>query len=75
LRRSLLKKVKKGPREAVLEEEEKKDPRGPICFECSSFGHIRANCGNLKKGKGKAYIVTLSDEGFVNRKSCVFLRD
>jgi len=55
-------RVKKPPREAELEEEEKKDPRGPRCFECSGFGHIRADCGNLKKGKGKAYNVTLSDE-------------
>jgi len=55
-------KVKKPLREAELEEEEKKDPRGPRCFECSGFGHIRADCGNLKKGKGKAYNVTLSDE-------------
>jgi len=55
-------KVKKAPRETEQEEEEKKDPRGPRCFECSSFGHIRANCRNLKKGKGKAYNVTLSDE-------------
>jgi hypothetical protein len=56
------KRVKKSPREAELEEEDKKDPRGPRCFECSSFGHIWADCGNLKKGKGKAYNVTLSDE-------------
>jgi hypothetical protein len=55
-------KVKKAPREAEPEEEEKKDPKGPRCFECSSFGHIRADCGNLKKAKGKAYNVTLSDE-------------
>jgi hypothetical protein len=55
-------RVKKPPREDELEEEEKKDPRGPRCFECSGFGHIRADCGNLKKGKGKAYNVTLSDE-------------
>jgi hypothetical protein len=55
-------KVKKVPREVEPEEEEKKDPRGPRCFECSCFGHIRADCGNLKKGKGKAYNVTLSDE-------------
>jgi hypothetical protein len=55
-------KVKKVPREADPEEEEKKDPRGPRCFECSGFGHIRADCRNLKKGKGKAYNVTLSDE-------------
>jgi hypothetical protein len=56
------KRVTKPPREAELEEEEKKDPRRPRCFECSGFGHIRADCGNLKKGKGKAYNVTLSDE-------------
>jgi len=55
-------KVKKAPREAEPEEEEKNDPRGPRCFEWSGFGHIRADCGNLKKGKGKAYNVTLSDE-------------
>jgi hypothetical protein len=56
------KKMKNAPREAEPEEAEKKDPRGPKCFECSGFGHIRADCGNLKKGKGKAYNVTLSDE-------------
>jgi hypothetical protein len=55
-------RVKKPPREVEPEEEEKKDPRGPRCFECSGFGHIRADCGNLKKGKGKAYNVTLNDE-------------
>jgi hypothetical protein len=40
--------MKKGPRESELVEAEKKDPRGPRCFECSGFGHIRADCGNLK---------------------------
>jgi hypothetical protein len=54
--------MKEAPREAEPEEEEKKDPRGPRCFERSGFGHIRADCGNLKKGKGKAYNVTLNDE-------------
>jgi hypothetical protein len=55
-------KMKKAPREAESEEAEKKDPKGPKCFECSGFGHIRTDCGNLKKGKGKAYNMTLSDE-------------
>jgi hypothetical protein len=55
-------KIKKPLRKAEPEEEEKRDPRGPRCFECSGFGHIRADCGNLKKSKGKAYNVTLSDE-------------
>jgi hypothetical protein len=41
-------RMKKGPRESELVEAEKKDPRGPRCFECSGFGHIRADCGNLK---------------------------
>jgi len=54
--------LKKAPRESEPEEAEKKDPRCPKCFECSSFGHIRANYGNLKQGKGKAYNATLSDE-------------
>jgi hypothetical protein len=55
-------KMKKALGEAEPEEEEKKDPRGPRCFECSGFGHIQAYCGNLKKGKWKAYNVTLSDK-------------
>jgi len=33
--------MKNAPRESELEESEKKDPRGPRCFECLGFGHIR----------------------------------
>jgi hypothetical protein len=55
-------KIKKAPREFEPEEAEKKDPRGPRCFECSGFRHIRADYGNLKQGKGKAYNASLSDE-------------
>jgi hypothetical protein len=54
--------MKNAPRESEPEEAEKKDPRGPRCFECSGFGHIRADCGNPKQGKGKTYNATLSDE-------------
>jgi hypothetical protein len=61
-KKKFFEKMKKAPREAEPEEEEKKDPRGPSCFECSGFGHVRADCENLKKGKEKAYNVTLSDE-------------
>jgi len=61
-KKKFFEKMKKVPREAEPEEAKKKDPRGPICFECSRFGHIRADYGNIKKGKGKAYNATLSDE-------------
>jgi hypothetical protein len=47
---------------AESEEVEKKDLRGPQCFECSGFEHIRTECANLKKLKGKAFNATLSDE-------------
>jgi hypothetical protein len=33
-------KLKKAPKESELEKAEKKDLRGPRCFECSGFGHI-----------------------------------
>jgi hypothetical protein len=45
-------RLKKAPRESKPEEAEKKDTRGPRCFECLGFGHIRADCVNLKQGKG-----------------------
>jgi hypothetical protein len=55
-------KMKKDPRESEPEEAKKKDLRGPRCFECSGFGYIRADCGNLKSGKGKVYNAIPSDE-------------
>jgi hypothetical protein len=61
-KRIFFEKMKKVPREAEPEEDEMKDPKGPRCYECSGFRHIRADCGNLKQGKGKAYNATLSDE-------------
>jgi hypothetical protein len=32
------------------------------CHECGGIGHIRIDCGNLKKSKGKAFNTTQSDE-------------
>jgi hypothetical protein len=55
-------KLRKAPHTADTEEAEKKDPRGPQCFECSSFGHIMTECANIKKQIGKAFNETLSDE-------------
>jgi hypothetical protein len=62
VKKTIFERIKKAPRESEPEEVEKKDPRGPRCFECSGFGHIRADCRNLMQGKGKAYNMTLSDE-------------
>jgi len=53
-KKKFFKRVKKSPREVEHEEEDKKGPRGPRCFECSGFGHILADCGNFKKGKGES---------------------
>jgi hypothetical protein len=55
-------KLRKAPHTADREEAEKKDSRGPQCFECSGFGHIRTECANLKKQRGKAFNTTLSNE-------------
>jgi hypothetical protein len=55
-------RLRKAPQTVESEEVEKKDPRGPQCFECSGFGHIWTECANLKKLKGKAFNATLSDE-------------
>jgi hypothetical protein len=60
-KKKFTKRLRETPREAEPEEDEKKDPRGPRCFECSGFGHERADCGNLKQDKGKAYNATLSE--------------
>jgi len=54
-------RLRKAPHTVDTKEAEKKDLRGPKCYECSGFGHIRTECANLKKQKGKAFNA-LSDE-------------
>jgi hypothetical protein len=46
-------KLKKASQKAEPEEAEKKDPRGPQCYECSGFGHIKSECANSKENKGE----------------------
>jgi hypothetical protein len=62
LNKKFTERLKRASREFETKEAEKKDPRGPRCFECSGFGHMRADCANLKQDKGKACNTTLSDE-------------
>jgi hypothetical protein len=47
-----------GLKETPSQAEPEEDSRGQRCCECSSFGHMRAECTNLKQVKGKAYIAT-----------------
>jgi hypothetical protein len=39
-----------------------KTTNGVKCHECGGIGHIRIDCGNLKRAKGKAFNTTQSDE-------------
>jgi hypothetical protein len=55
-------RLKKAPQTTNTEEAEKKDPRGPQCFKCLGFRHIKTKCTNLKKQRRKAFNTTLSDE-------------
>jgi hypothetical protein len=58
-KKKFFERMKGDPKEA--EPREKKDPRGPRCFEGSGFRHIKANCENLKLAKEKAYNATLNE--------------
>jgi hypothetical protein len=44
-------RLRKAPHIADTEEAEKKDLRGPQCFECSGFGHIRTECAKSEETK------------------------
>ena len=35
---------------------------GPQCFECQGYGHMKSECPTYLKSKGKAMVVTLSDD-------------
>jgi len=62
IKKKFFDRLRKAPHTTDTEEAKKKDPRGPQCFECLGFGHIRTECANLKKQRGKAFNATLSDE-------------
>jgi hypothetical protein len=62
-------RLRKAPHTTNTEEAEKKDLRGPQCFECLGFGHIGTECANLKKQRGKSFNATLSDESEKEEKA------
>ena len=40
---------------------ESQPPQGIVCFECNGHGHLKKECPNYWRGKGKAYATTLRD--------------
>ncbi|XP_065637143.1 uncharacterized protein LOC136070733 [Quercus suber] len=48
---------------------ESQSSQGIICFECNGHGHLKRECPNYLKGKGKVYATTLSDSNSSNLDS------
>ena len=42
---------------------------GPQCFGCQGYGHMKSECPTYLKSKGKAMVVTLSDDEVSNDES------
>ena len=42
---------------------------GPQCFGCQRYGHMKSKCPTYLKSKGKAMVVTLSDDEVSNDES------
>ena len=36
-------------------------PQGIVCYECNDHGHLKKECPNYLRGKGKVFATTLSD--------------
>ena len=44
---------------------------GPKCFGCQGYGHMKSECPTYLRSKGKAMVVTLSDDEFsYDESSC-----
>ena len=40
-----------------------------MCYECNGHGHLKKECPNYLRGKGKTYATTLSDSDSLNSDS------
>ena len=45
---------------------ESQSPQGIVCFECDGHGHLKKECPNYLRGKGKAYATTFNDSDSSN---------
>ena len=41
-------------------------PQGIVCYECNGHGHLKIECPNYLRGKGKVFAITLSDSDSSN---------
>ena len=48
---------------------ESQSSQGITCFECNRHGHLKKECPNYLRGKGKVYATTLSDSNSSNSNS------
>ena len=48
---------------------ESQSSQGIMCFECNGHGHLKKECPNHLRGKGKVYATTLSDSDSSNSDS------
>ena len=48
---------------------ESQSTQGITCFKCNGHGHVKRECPNYLRMKGKAYATTLSDSNSTNSDS------
>ena len=48
---------------------ESQSTQGITCFECNGHGHVKKECPNYLRMKGKAYATTLNDSDSSNSDS------
>ena len=41
-------------------------PQGIVCYKCNGHGHLKKECPNYLRGKGKVFVTTLSDSDSSN---------
>ena len=58
----------KGDRKEFNKKDEKEfqSPQGIVCYECNGHGHLKKECPNYLRGKGKVFATTLSDSDYSN---------
>ena len=58
----------KGDRKEFKKKDGKKfqSPQGIVCYECNGHGHLKKECPNYLRGKGKVFAITWSDSNSSN---------